>query len=222
VVPRCILPRLCRPPKSDCGDAKGSRGEAGTSAGDTREARGPVGAVNSPKREAVCVLGEKDCTSVGSVIEAVIGDVARGPVGAFGTRSVRGGAWRFSNDLMPWSRPLGPTDTSFSSARGAFGAVGGGSASCAFGAGGGALGAVGASRGGGGGACLPSTEDLGCSSATRPSFDADAGGAWFAGFDVGAAAPLTAVPPAGADGAKESVKAGTGGAWVGGEEPRWL
>lgn len=33
---------------------------------------------------------------------------------------------------------------------------------------------------------------------------------------------LLASEAAGAGGANDSVKAGTGGAWVGGEEPRWL
>ena len=125
-------------------------------------ALGPVGAVNSVNFEVCDSVGEMVCGGRGNPGRVAAGDIdcpsgllldsgrVDGPPGAFG-------AGRLSIDRTPCSLLLLGIEDSGSSARGAFGASGGGLAGRAFGACVTAFGAVGAFGGGSG---LPSAWGL--------------------------------------------------------------
>ena len=122
--------------KGGLGEAKGGLGDTEACAGDMRDARGPVGAPRSASLDGCD--GDTGWINVGK---------AGTPAGDRGIEDGRFGcvivsereepgpigaplcAERCSRDLTPWRRLFAVATSSFSSARGARGAAGGGLAS---------------------------------------------------------------------------------------------
>lgn len=126
------------------------------------------------------------------------------------------GVPRFSKDRTPRSLLPMAFDVSALDARGAFGALGGGSVSSAFGAGGGAFGATGASTGGSGLWFVNVPGGSGVTSFVGVWADLLSWGTLLA-LSGGA---LLTPGGGGTGGANDNVNAGTAGPCVGGDEPR--